>query len=158
MDNKKPLHTQVSTCTKLDADHNEPKANETLCRGMVGSLMYLTASRLDIFFAASLCARFQFDPRESHVAIIKRILRYLKGTDNLCLWYPKNCDFTLVGYTDSNYAGYVVDRKSTSGMAQFLGPCLVTWGSLKQNSLVVSTTEAEYIAADFCCAQLLWLK
>ncbi|XP_073525993.1 uncharacterized protein [Phyllobates terribilis] len=158
MDNSKPLHTPVSTGTKLDADLNGPKANETLYRGMVGSIMYLTASRPDIVFAVSLCACFQSDPRESHVAIIKRILCYLKGTDNLCLWYPKNCDFTLVGYTDVDYAGYLADQKSTSGMAQFLGPCLVSWGSRKQNSIDVSTTEAEYIAAASCCAQLLWLK
>ncbi|XP_073525905.1 uncharacterized protein [Phyllobates terribilis] len=142
MDNSKPIHTSVSTCTKLDADINDPKENETLYRGMVGSLMYLTTSRLDIVFVVSLCARFQSDPRESHVAIIKRILRYLKETDNICLWYPKNCDFTLVGYTYSDYVGYLVDRKSTSGMTQFLGPCLVSWGSRKQNSVVVSTTEA----------------
>ena len=158
MENSKPLHTPVSTGTKLDADLQGQKTDETLCRGMVGSLMYLTASRPDIVFTVSLCARFQSDPRESHEAIIKRIFRYLKGTDNLCLWYPKKCDFTLVGYTDADYAGYLVDRKSTSGMAQFLGPCLVSWGSRKQNSVAVSTTEAEYIAAASCCAQLLWLK
>ncbi|XP_073525657.1 uncharacterized protein [Phyllobates terribilis] len=158
MDNSKPLHTPVSTGTKLDADLNGPKANETLYRGMVGYLMYLTASRPDIVFAVSLCARFQFDPRESHVAIIKRILRYLKWTDNLCLWYPKNYDFTLVGYTDADYARYLVDKKSTSSMAQFLGPCLVSWGSCKQNSVAMSTTEVEYIAAASCCAQLIWLK
>ncbi|XP_073525791.1 uncharacterized protein [Phyllobates terribilis] len=158
MDNSKPLHTLVSTGTKLDADLNGHMANETLYRGMIGSLMYLTSSRSDIVFAVSLCARFQSDPRESHVAIINRILRYLKGTDNLCLWYPKNCDFTLVEYIDADYAGYFVDLKSTSGMAQFLGPCLVSWGSRKQNSVVVSTTEAEYIATASCCAQLLWIK
>ncbi|XP_073525890.1 uncharacterized protein [Phyllobates terribilis] len=146
MDNIKLFHTPVS------------KANETLYRGRVGSLMYLTASSPDIVFAVSLCARFQYDPRESHVTIIKCILRYLKGTDNLCLWYPKNCDFTLVGYTDADYAGYLVDRKSTSGMSQFLGPCLISWGSRKQNSVAVSTSRRKYIAVTSCCAQLLWLK
>ena len=125
---------------------------------MVGSLMYLTASRPDIVFAVSLAAHFQSDPRESHVANLKRVFRYLKGTDNLCLWYPKHCNFTLVGYTDVDYAGYLIDQKSTSGMAQFLGPCLVSWGSRKQNSIALSTTEAEYIAAAACCTQLLWLK
>ncbi|XP_073525541.1 uncharacterized protein [Phyllobates terribilis] len=158
MENSKPLYTTVSTCTKLDADLHGPKGNETLYRGMVGSLMYLTASRPDIVFAVSLCARFQSDPRDSHVAIIKRIFCYLKGTDNLCLWYPKNCNFTLDGYTDADYAGYLVDRKITSGMAQFLGPCLVSWGSRKQNSVAVSITEAEYIKTASCCAQLLWLR
>jgi hypothetical protein len=158
LESSKPSPTPVSTSTRQEADLLGPKTDETKYRGMVGSLMYLTASRPDIVYAVSLCARFQSDPRESHVAIIKRIFRYLKGTDNLCLWYPKHCDFTLVGYTDADYAGYLVDRKSTSGMAQFLGPCLVSWGSRKQNSISLSTTEAEYIAAAACCTQLLWLK
>ncbi|XP_073525525.1 uncharacterized protein [Phyllobates terribilis] len=141
MENSKPLHTPSVPGTKLDADLNVPKTNK-----MVDSLMYLTACRLDIVFAVSMCARFQSDPRESHVAIIKRIFFHLKGTDNLCLWYPKHCDFTLVGYTDADYVGYLVDRKSTSGMDQFLGPCLVSWGSQKQNAVAISTTETEYIA------------
>ena len=158
MDGAKPLATPISTVIKLDVDLTGAKMDETAYRGMVGSLMYLIASRPDIVFTVSLCARFQSDPRESHVANIKRVFRYLKGTDNLCLWYPKQCDFTLVGYTDADYAGYLADRKSTSGMAQFLGPCLVSWGSRKQNSISLSTTEAEYIAAASCCTQLLWLK
>ena len=93
--------------------------------------MYLTASCPDILFATSLCARFQCDPRETHVTIIKRIFRYLKGSDNLCLWYHRFSTFSLVGYTDADYAGYLVDRKSTSVMAQFIGPYLVSWGSRK---------------------------
>ena len=158
MDSSKPFPTPLSTTTKLDLDSQSPKVNETTFRGMVGSLMYLTASRPDILFATSLCARFQCDPRETHVTIIKRIFRYLKGSENLCLWYPRFSTFSLVGYTDADYAGYLVDRKSTSGMAQFIGPCLVSWGSRKQNSIALSTTEAEYIAAAACCSQLLWLK
>jgi hypothetical protein len=90
--------------------------------------------------------------------MIKRIFRYLKGSDNLCLWYPKFSSFNVIGFTDADYAGFLVDRKSTSGMAQFIGPCLVSWGSKKQNSIALSTTEAEYIAAAACCSQLLWLK
>ena len=100
--------------------------NEKVYRGMIGSLMYLTASRPDIVFVVGLCARFQTDPREPHLVAVKRIFRYLKGTDNLCLWYPKECPFELIGYTDSDLAGFLEDRKSTFGMAQFLGPCLVS--------------------------------
>ena len=120
--------------------------------------MYLTASRPDILFATSLCARFQCDPRESHLSMVKRIMRYLKGSDSLCLWYPKFSSFDVIGYSDADYAGYLVDRKSTSGMAQFIGPCLVSWGSRKQNCIALSTTEAEYIAAAACASQMLWLK
>ena len=158
MDSAKTFATPISQVFKQDGDIYGAKTDETAYRGMVGSLMYLTASRPDIVFAVSLAAHFQSDPRESHVTNLKRVFRYLKGTDNLCLWYPKHCNFTLVGYTDADYAGYLIDRKSTSGMAQFLGPCLVSWASHKQNSIALSTTEAEYIAAAACCTQLLWLK
>src|ERR1044071_2617692 len=143
---------------KLKKCPSSPRVNEKVYRGMIGSLMYLTTSRPDIVFAVGLCARFQSDPREPHLVAVKRILRYLKGTDNLCLWYPRECPFELFGYTDSDLAGFLEDRKSTSGMAQFLGPCLVSWGSKKQSSVTLSTTEAEYVAVAACCSQLLWLK
>src|SRR3978361_189165 len=77
--------------------------------------------------------------------MVKIIVRYLKGSDSLCLWYPKFSSFDVIGYSDADYAGYLVDQKSTSGMAQFIGPCLVSWGSRKQNCIALSTTEAEYL-------------
>ena len=91
------------------------------------SLLYLTASRPYIMFATCLCARFQANPKESHLIAVKRIFRYLKGTQNLGLWYPKDTCFNLVGYSDADYAGCKVDRKSTSGSCQFLGQRLVSW-------------------------------
>ena len=81
---------------------------------MVGSLLYLTASRSVIIFATCLCARFQADPRESHLIAIKRIFRYLKGTPNLDIWYPRESEFDQIGYSDANYAGCKIDRKSTT--------------------------------------------
>ena len=90
--------------------------------------------------------------------MVKRIFRYLKGSNNLCLFYPRFSNFDILWYTDADYAGFLVDRKSTSGMAQFFGPCLVTWSLGKQQSIALSTTEAEYIEAAACCSQLLWLK
>ena len=125
---------------------------------MFGSLLYLTANRPDIMFATCLCARFQADPKESHLIVIKRIFRYLKGTPNLGLWYPKGTRFNLVGYTDSDYAGCRIDRKRTSGSCQFLGQRLVSWFSKKQQSTTTSTAEVEYIVAGSCCAQLLWIR
>ncbi|XP_070014149.1 secreted RxLR effector protein 161-like [Nicotiana sylvestris] len=119
---------------------------------MIGSLLYLTASRTDIVFSVGLCALFQANPKESHLTAIKRILRYLKGTTDLCLWYPKGSNFNLVGYVDADYAGFLVDRKSTSGMAHFLGSCLVSWATKKQNSMALSTAEAEYVVTASCCA------
>ena len=132
--------------------------DQRLYRGIIGSLLYVAASRPDIMFSVCVCARFQVSPKESHLKAVKRILRYLKGTEDLCLFYPKKCPFNLVGYTDADYAQCTIDRKSTSGMAQFLGPCLVSWASKKQQTVALSTAEAEYVAAASCCAQLLWLR
>ena len=98
----------------------------TSYRGMIGSLLYLTASRPDIMFSTCLCARFQSDPKESHLIDVKRIFRYLKGTPNLGIWYPKGKGFDLVGYTDSIFAGCKIDQKSTSGSCQLLGRKLVS--------------------------------
>jgi len=85
-------------------------------------------------------------------------LRYLKHTPDLALWYLKRCNFDLVGYADADYAGFLVDRNITSGMAHFLRPCLVSWATKKQHSVAMSTTEAEYVATASCRAQLLWIK
>jgi uncharacterized membrane protein YciS (DUF1049 family) len=150
--------TPSSTAVKFGACETSIKVDVTSYRGMIGSLLYLTASRPDIMYATCLCARFQADPRDVHLVAVKRIFRYLKGTPNLGIWYPKESDFKLIGYTDSDYAGSVVDRKSTSGSCQFLGSRLVSWFSKKQQTVSNSTAEAEYIAAGSCCAQILWIR
>ncbi|XP_070002153.1 secreted RxLR effector protein 161-like [Nicotiana sylvestris] len=120
--------------------------NQTMYRGIIGSLLYLTANRPDIVFSVGLCARFQSNPKESHLKAAKRILRYLKRTHDLVLYYPTCDSFNLIGYDDTDYVGNLVDRKSTSEMAHFLGSCLISWGTRKQNSVALSTAEAEYIA------------
>jgi hypothetical protein len=89
---------------------------------------------------------------------VKRILRYLVHTPKFGLWYPKRSSFDLLGYSDADWAGCKIDRKSTSGTCQFLVRSLVSWASKKQNSVALSTAEAEYIAACHCCAQLLWMR
>ena len=148
----------MGTNTRLDEDPQGTSVDQTKYRGMIGSLFYLTASRPDISFSVGLCVRFQSNPKESHLKAVKRILRYLKGTDNLCLFYPKSDTFDLKGFADADYADDLVNRKSTSGMVQFLGPCLVSWGSKKQNTVALSTVEAEYVVAAACCSQVLWIK
>ena len=125
---------------------------------MIGSLMYLTASRPDIMFAVCVCARFQASPKASHLAGAKRILRYLKGQPKLGLWYPSEGDLELVAYTDSDCGGCNQNRKSTSGGCQFLGGRLVSWQCKKQTSVAISTCEAEYVAAGSCCSQVLWMQ
>ena len=124
---------------------------------MIGSLLYLTATRPDIHFAVCLCARFQASPWTSHRQAIKRILRYLKYTTKFGLWYSASSSLELVGFSDADYAGCRVDRKSTSGLCCFLGSSLVCWSSRKQTSVANSTTEAEYVAAASCCSQILWM-
>ena len=127
MDSSKPIDTPISPSTKLIMDDGSPSVEEKTYRGMIGSLLYLTASRPNIVFSVGRCAHFQFKPNETYLKAVKQILRYLKYTPDLALWYPKGCNFDLVGYADADYAGFLVDRKSTSGMNHFLGPCLVSW-------------------------------
>jgi hypothetical protein len=105
-----------------------------------------------------MCARFQVDPKEVHLRAVKRILRYLVHTPKFGLLYPKGSSFDLIGYLDADWAGCKIDRKSTSGTCQFLGRSLVSWTSKKQNSVALSTAEAEYIVVGHCCAQLLWMR
>jgi hypothetical protein len=105
-----------------------------------------------------MCARFQANPKEVHLRAVKRILRYLVHTPKFGLWYPKGYTFDLIGYSDADWSGCKIDRKTTSGTCQFLGRSLVSWASKKQNSVALSTAEAEYIAAGHCCAQLLWMR
>ena len=131
MSEAKPSSTPMSSTLSLDKDQNGKKVNQKEYRGMIGSLLYLTASRPDIMFSVCMCARFQTDPRESHLSAVKRIFRYLKGTQDLGLWYPKRSNLFLLGYSDADFAGYKVDRKSTSGCCQFLGSSLISWHSKK---------------------------
>ena len=125
---------------------------------MIGSLLYLSASRPDIMFSVCMCARYQANSKESHLSAVKRIMRYILGTINLGLWYPKNCSYNLVGYSDSDFVGCKIDRKSTSGTCHFIGYALVSWHSKKQNSVTLSTAEVGYISTSSCCAQILWMK
>nr|GEW55288.1 hypothetical protein [Tanacetum cinerariifolium] len=129
-----------------------------LYRSMIGSLMYLTASRPDIMFAVCACARHQVTPKECHLHAVKRIFRYLKGHPKLGLWYLEASSFDLVAYSDSDYGGASQDRKSTTGGSQFLGRRLISWQCKKQTIVATSTTEAEYVAAASCCGQVLWIQ
>ncbi|GJY95751.1 putative ribonuclease H-like domain-containing protein [Tanacetum coccineum] len=142
----------------LVQDGDADDVDEHLYRSMIGSLMYLTASRPDIMFAVCACARFQVSPKSSHLLAVKRIFRYLKGKPSLGLWYSKDSPLELVAYTDSDYAGATQDRKSTTGGCQFLGNRLISWQCKKQTVVATSTTEAEYVAAASCCGQVLWIQ
>ncbi|GJR96415.1 hypothetical protein Tco_0268589 [Tanacetum coccineum] len=129
-----------------------------LYRSMIGSLMYLTTSRPNIMFAVCACARFQVTPKISHLHAVKRIFRYLKGQPNMGLWYPKDSLFDLEAYSDSDYAGASLDRKSTTRGCQFLGKRLISWQCKKQTIVANLTTEAKYVTAENCCRQVLWIQ
>ncbi|KAK6119575.1 hypothetical protein DH2020_046677 [Rehmannia glutinosa] len=118
----------------------------------------IDASRPDILHAVCLCARFQSNPKESHMSAVKRIFRYLKGTIQYGLFYRKNENFSLKGYSDWTMREILMIGKVLFGSCQFLGDCLVSWFSKKQNCVSLSTAKAEYISAAFCCTQLLWMK
>ncbi|KAJ9536628.1 hypothetical protein OSB04_un000177 [Centaurea solstitialis] len=152
------IGTPMATGNKIGPDHEGKDVDLRTYRGMVGSLMYLTASRPDIMFATCVCARYQAKPKESHLAAVKRIFRYLKGTPYYGLWYPKGLGLELQAYSDADYGGCNMDRKSTSGHIQLLGNKLVSWASKKQQCVSTSTAESEYVAAASCCSQVLWMQ
>eukprot|EP00252_Welwitschia_mirabilis_P018561 TRINITY_DN4120_c1_g1_i6.p1 TRINITY_DN4120_c1_g1~~TRINITY_DN4120_c1_g1_i6.p1 ORF type:complete len:221 (-),score=23.51 TRINITY_DN4120_c1_g1_i6:406-1023(-) len=158
MANGKDSRTPFSTSMKLSKDESGQKVDQKLFRGIIGSLLYVTASRPDIAHSVGVCARYQSDPKESHYFCVKRILKYLKYTQNFGLWYSYDTSLDLVGYSDADWAGCIDDRKSTSGACFYMGNCLVSWLSKKQNTTSLSTAEAEYIAAGACCAQLSWMR
>ncbi|GJU38178.1 putative ribonuclease H-like domain-containing protein [Tanacetum coccineum] len=149
----KTARTPMETQKALLKDADGEDVDEHLYRSMIGSLMYLTSSRHDIMFAVCADVRFQVNPIVSHLYAVKRICRYLKGQPKLCLWYPKDSPFDLVAYTDNDYAGASLDRKSTTGGCQFLGCRLISWQCKKKTVVANSITEAEYIAASNCCGQ-----
>jgi hypothetical protein len=158
MKDGKPIKTPMGTNGHLELNTGGKYVDQKVYRSMIGSLLYLCASRSDIMLSICMCARFQADPKEVHLRVVKRIMRYLVYTSKFGLWYPKGSTFDLVGYSDADWAGCKIDRKSTSRTCQFLGRFLVSWASKKQNSIALSTDKAEYITTVHCCAQLLWMR
>ncbi|GJT70722.1 putative ribonuclease H-like domain-containing protein [Tanacetum coccineum] len=150
--------TSIETHKQLVKDEEAADVDVQLYRSMIGSLMYLTNSRPDIMFDVCAYSRFQVTPKTSHLKAVKRIFRYLKGKPKLGLWYPRESSFNLVAYSDSDYAGANLDKKSTTGGCQFLGHRLNSWQCKKQTIMATSTTEAEYVAAANCCGQGLWIQ
>nr|GEV22879.1 retrovirus-related Pol polyprotein from transposon TNT 1-94 [Tanacetum cinerariifolium] len=151
MDKGQSIGTPIATKPKLDADLSGNPVDQTDYHSKIRSLMYLTSSRPDIVQAVCLCARYQSRPTEKHLKEVKRIFRYLRGTVNMGLWYPKDSSFELIAFSDADHAGCIDSRKSTSGGIQFLGDKLVSWMSKKQNCTVMSSAEAEYSAIAISC-------
>jgi hypothetical protein len=158
MKNVKPVKAPMGTNGHLDLNTGGKSVDQKVYSSIIVSLLYLCASRSDIMLPVCMCARLQANPKEVHLRAVKRIMRYLVYTPKFGLWYPKGSTFDLIGYFDADYARCKIDRKSTLETCQFLGRSLVSWDSKKQNSVPLSTAEAEYIATGHCCAQLLWMR
>ncbi|GJS53744.1 retrovirus-related pol polyprotein from transposon TNT 1-94 [Tanacetum coccineum] len=158
MDNCHSIGTPLATKPKLDVDLSGEPVDQSDYRSKIGSLMYLTSSRPDLVQAVCYCARYQARPTQKHLKEVKRIFKYLKGTINMGLWYPKDSGFELTAFSDADHAGCLDTRKSTSGGIQFLGDKLVSWMSKKQNCTAMSSAEAEYVALFASCAQVMWMR
>ncbi|GAA0173738.1 transmembrane signal receptor [Lithospermum erythrorhizon] len=159
MQNVNPVSTPIECGVKLSKDDSYgEQVNPTLFKSLVGSLRYLTCTRPDILFAVGLVSRFMEKPSTSHLKEAKRILRYLKGTLYHGLLYSTSQDFRLMGYCDSDFAGDIDDRKSTTGFVFLLGNNVISWSSKKQPIVTLSTCKSEYIVATSCACHAIWLR
>ncbi|GJV17694.1 retrovirus-related pol polyprotein from transposon TNT 1-94 [Tanacetum coccineum] len=158
LEDSKPTKTPMSMEIKLTKEDEADFVDNTKYQGMIGSLLYLIASRLDIMFSVCLCALFQENPKTTQLEAVKRIFRYIRGTTHLGLWYPKGTDIETIVYADFDHVSDYVDRKSTSGIYTFMRCCPTSSFSKKQTALTIFTTEAEYVSARKACQQTLWMK
>ncbi|GLJ46748.1 hypothetical protein SUGI_0985860 [Cryptomeria japonica] len=151
MEDSKPVGPPMVIGCKLSKNDEANEVNETLYQSMISKLQYAVHSRPDIVQAIGLVARFAANPKATHMVAVKRIFRYLKGTDEYGLWYPHKGNFNLSVFTDANWAENIDDRKSTSGGAFFLGDRIVSWTSKKQSCISQSTAEVEYVVVAIKC-------
>ncbi|XP_056173615.1 uncharacterized mitochondrial protein AtMg00810-like [Syzygium oleosum] len=151
-----PVNTLIEFGLKLHKDHEGKKVDSKLYKQIVGSLMYLTATRPDIMYSMSLINRYIENPTKMHLLVAKRILRYLQGTRDFGLFYNKGEKSNVLGFTDSDYAGDQDDRRSTSGYAFMFGTGAISWSSKKQPIVILSSTEAKFVAATTCASQAIW--
>ncbi|XP_059635221.1 secreted RxLR effector protein 161-like [Cornus florida] len=157
MTDYKPVSTPLCPNTKLSLECTTESVPSTLYRSIIGSLLYLTASRPDIMYSVGLVARFQCNPRLSHLQAGKRILRYIKGTIYYGLHYIVSLTLPITAFSDADWGGSLPDRKSTSGDYYLLCSNIVSWLSKKQDTVSLSTLQAEYIAVSQAASQLLWM-
>nr|GFA97739.1 hypothetical protein [Tanacetum cinerariifolium] len=153
-----PVDTPMVEKSKLDEDREGKAIDPSYYHGMIGTLLYLTASRPDLQFAICMYARYQARPTKKYVHVVKRIFRYLRRTVHRGLWYPKDSSVALTAFANADHAGCQDTRRSTSGSVQFLGERLISWSSERQKRTAISSTDAEYIALSGCCAQILWMR
>ena len=159
MESSNSVKNPIIPETRLSKDEAGDGIDTTMFKQAVGSLMYLTATRPDLMYGVSLISRFMANQQSSHWLAAKRILRYIQGTTDFGILYKRGRrNAGLVSYTDSNYAGDLDDRKSTSGFAFIMGSRAISWASKKQPVVSLSTTKVEYIVAALCACQCIWLR
>ena len=158
MMNCKTVPTPMNTNEKLQVDDGTGWVDEKLFRSMVGGLIYLTHTRPDIALSVGIVSRFMHSPSKHHFGAAKRIIRYVAGTVDLGIWYYHVSSFKLIGFTDSDWAGCIEDRKSTSGYMFSLGSGAISWSSKKQATTALSSSEAEYMVATSSACQAIWLR
>nr|GEZ96970.1 retrovirus-related Pol polyprotein from transposon TNT 1-94 [Tanacetum cinerariifolium] len=144
--------------SKLDEDKEGKAVDPSLYHGMIGTLLYLTASRHDLQFAICMCARYQARPTEKHIHVVKRIFRYLRGTVNRSQWYSKDSSVALTVFTDADHVGCQDTCRCTSGSLQFLEERFISWSSKRKKSAAISSTKAEYTTLSGCFTQILWMR
>src|SRR5713226_4780557 len=137
----KAIATPMASNLKLLCDASSKSVDATMYRQMIGSLMYLTNTRLDICFAVNTLSQFLMDPTHVHLIAAKHILRYLKGTVDYGLKYEANQKINLEGYVDSDWEGSSIDRRRTSRCCFNMGLCVISWFSRKKSCVALSTTE-----------------
>jgi hypothetical protein len=154
----KSMNTPMETKLKLMVDTSSELIDVMMYRRIIGSLMNLTNTRPDICFVVNILSQFLVEPRRVHLVAAKHVMRYLKGTLDFGLSYNGDHDFNMSGYTDSDWAGSVFDRKSTSRCCFSMGSAMILWQSRKQSSIALSTIEAEYIDACSVSCETIWLR
>ena len=158
MNECKVVSTALEQNIKLRSDDGTKEVNGTLYRQLVGSLNYLTTTRLDIAYAVNILSQFMAKPHESHWIAAKRVLRYLKGTINFGIEYTNACNVELTGHSDSHWARNPDNRKSTNGYTFNIGSGAISWSSKKHATISLSSTEAEYKALCSGTCEAIWLK
>jgi transposase InsO family protein len=156
--NCKPVSTPMEQNLKLEISPEQCPTNKERYQKLVGKLIYLSHTRPDIAYAVGVVSQFMHNPSEDHMGAVIRILRYLKGTPGKGIKFEKSEKLEIEGYTDADWAGNIVDRKSTSGYFTFVGGNLVTWRSKKQNVVALSSAEAEFRGMVKGICELLWLR
>ncbi|KAM2405008.1 hypothetical protein ACFXTH_032271 [Malus domestica] len=157
MSDAKPALTPLDSKLKLDLG-GTPFSDISLYQRLVGKLIYLTITRPDISHSVIIASQFMHSPTIEHLNLVKRILRYLKGSVGRGMLMAKNDNTQIMGYCNADWAGNTLDRKSTTGYCTFVGGNLVTWKSKKQTVIARSNAEAEYRAMASTACELIWLK